>query len=64
MDALDRLLPVARPLLQDVDTILMTRGAPGGHPVLRLLGILGGAPTHVLEAVAGLGIDNVRELGA
>src|SRR5687767_1885190 len=64
MDALARLLPVARPLLQDVDTTLMTRGAPGGHPVLRLLATLGVAPSHVLESVADLEPARLREAGA
>lgn len=64
MDALARLLPVARPLLRDVDATLQARGVPGEHPVAGLLGTVGTATLHLLESVADLEPARLRDAGA
>jgi hypothetical protein len=51
MDLLDRIHPVAGPLLARVDGALVTAGAPADHPVWPLLRRLGALPG---ELVAGL----------
>jgi hypothetical protein len=54
MDALAQLAPVAAPLLRDVDTALLTLGAPATHPVWRALGRVGATPADVVAFVADL----------
>jgi hypothetical protein len=54
MDALAQLAPVAAPLLRDVDTALLTLGAPPTHPVWRALGRVGATPADVVAFVADL----------
>ena len=54
MDALARLAPVAAPLLRDVDSALLTLGAPSAHPVWRALGRVGATPADVVAFVADL----------
>jgi hypothetical protein len=54
MDALAQLAPVAAPLLREVDTALLTLGAPPTHPVWRALGRVGATPADVVAFVADL----------
>jgi hypothetical protein len=54
MDALDRLAPVARQLLAEVDSTLATLGAPATHPVWRALGSVAATPAAVVRSVAEL----------
>jgi uncharacterized protein YukE len=64
MDALDRVEPVARPLLGAVDTALVSLGAPPEHPIWGLLRRVGATPADAVAAVAGLAPDALREAGA
>jgi hypothetical protein len=52
MDALARLEPVARPLLDEVDSALATLGAPAEHPVWTLLRTLGATPADAVAYFA------------
>ncbi len=63
-DALDRLAPVARPLLERGDTLLATHGAPPGHELWRLLGTLGVLPAALVATVAELEPDRLRAAAA
>lgn len=54
MDALTQLAPVAAPLLRDVDSALLTLGAPPAHPVLSALGRVGTTPSDLVAYVADL----------
>jgi uncharacterized protein YukE len=60
MDALAQLAPVAAPLLRDVDTALLTLGAPATHPVWRALGQVGATPADVVAFVADLEPSRLR----
>jgi hypothetical protein len=58
MDALSRLEPVARPLLQQVDEVLLRAGAPGDHeiwPLLRRVGVTPGDAVTAVATLAGMG---------
>jgi hypothetical protein len=55
MDALDRLAEPARPLLSNVDNVLVRTGAPGDHPIWPLLRRLRVLPGDAVAAVAALG---------
>jgi hypothetical protein len=61
MDALDRLEPVARPLLRQVDNALATLGAPTDHAVWGLLRRLGTTPADAVTYFADLRPDRLRE---
>ncbi|MBX6749805.1 MAG: hypothetical protein IRY85_09050 [Micromonosporaceae bacterium] len=60
MDALAQLAPVAAPLLRDVDTALLTLGAPPTHPVWQALGRVGATPADVVAFVADLEPSRLR----
>jgi hypothetical protein len=62
-DALARVVPVAAPLLRDVDATLASLGAPDTHPVWRLLGAVGMTPVGLVEFVAELEPDRLRAAG-
>jgi hypothetical protein len=63
MDALDRLEPVARDLLRQVDESLTRRGAPADHPVWTLLRRVGATPADAIAFVAGQRPGELRHLG-
>jgi len=63
-DALAKLAPVARPLLEQGDTLLATHGAPPGHEIWRLLGALGVTPAALVATVAELEPDRLRAAAA
>jgi hypothetical protein len=48
MDLLDRVYPVAEPLLHQVDSSLLSNGAPAGHPIWPLLCRLGALPGELV----------------
>jgi hypothetical protein len=62
-DLLDRIEPVARPLLSRVDAALIAHGAPAGHPIWDLLRRLGGTPGDAVAFVAGLDPTPLRSAG-
>jgi hypothetical protein len=61
-DALDRLAPVARPLLDEVDRALAALGAPAAHPVWATLRRVGATPAEVVRSSAAW--DPARLRGA
>jgi hypothetical protein len=63
MDALDRLVPVARPLLVDVDATLHAH-LPPSHPVLPLLARVGTGPGALVTGVADLEPARLRSAAA
>jgi len=54
MDRLDEVLATARPLLRQIDDVLVTVGAPPGHPVWAALRRVGLLPGDAAEAIAAL----------
>jgi hypothetical protein len=64
MDALDRLEPVARPLLQAVDSALDQLGAPPDHGVWTLLRRVGASPGDAVAGVALLKPECLRPAAA
>lgn len=52
MDLLDRVHPVAAPLLGKVDATLVASGAPAAHPIWPLLRRLGALPGELVAAFA------------
>jgi hypothetical protein len=63
MDLLDRVYPVARDLLDRVDSTLLAGGAPPDHPVLPLLRRLGALPGEVVTHLAGVAPDGLAGAG-
>jgi len=64
MDLLDRVHPVAAPLLERVDTTLVTAGAPAEHaiwPLLRRLGALPGELVGYLASVPPGGLAGASD---
>jgi hypothetical protein len=59
MDLLDRVYPVAAPLLSTVDSALVASGAPPGHPVWPLLRRLGALPGELVAHLAGTPADGL-----
>lgn len=60
MDALDRVMVPAAPLLARTDDLLATVGAPGGHPIwppVRELGVLPGAAAAAVAALRPVPAD-------
>jgi hypothetical protein len=52
MDLLDRVYPIAEPLLRQVDASLLGSGAPAGHPIWPLLRRLGALPGELVAHLA------------
>lgn len=61
MDALTRLAPAAVELLNRVDQVLVTAGAPAGHPIWPLLRRLGALPGDAVAALAAGRLDPLVE---
>jgi len=59
MDLLDRVHPVARPLLEKVDATLVAGGAPAGHPIWPLLRRLGALPGDAVAQLAAVAPDGL-----
>jgi uncharacterized protein YukE len=59
MDLLDRVHPVAVPLLERVDASLVASGAPAEHPIWPLLRRLGALPGELVAAFAGTPADGL-----
>jgi hypothetical protein len=64
MDGLARVAPVARPLLSDVDSALLTLGAPASHPVWDLLRATGVTPGDAVSFFADLAPQALRATAA
>jgi hypothetical protein len=64
VDALDRIEPVARGLVSEVDAVLAEYGAPGDHPLWRLLMVMGAMPGEAVAGVGALRPDALREAGS
>ena len=61
-DALARLEPVARPLLDEVDRALATLGAPSTHPVWAALRRVGATPADAVRSIAAWDPARLREV--
>ncbi|OLE26296.1 MAG: hypothetical protein AUG44_13420 [Actinobacteria bacterium 13_1_20CM_3_71_11] len=59
MDLLDRVYPVAAPLLDRVDASLAASGAPADHPIWPLLRRLGSLPGELVVHLAGVSRDGL-----
>jgi len=63
MDLLDRVHPVARPLLEKVDATLVAGGAPAGHPIWPLLRRLGALPGEAVAQLATVAPGGLTPVG-
>jgi hypothetical protein len=59
MDLLDRVYPIAAGLLDQVDSTLLTAGAPAGHPIWPLLRRLGALPGELVTQVVAVDPDGL-----
>jgi hypothetical protein len=63
MDLLDRVHPVAGPLLAKVDATLVAGGAPAGHPIWPLLRRLGALPGESVAHLVAVAPDGITPAG-
>jgi hypothetical protein len=61
MDLLDRIHPVARGLLDQVDATLVAAGAPPEHPIWPLLRRIGALPGELVAHLAAVAPDRLTE---
>jgi hypothetical protein len=64
MDAFDRLEPIARPLLSQVDSVLARWGAAPTHPVWALIRVVGASPGQAVRFFASLDSSTLDAAGA